>query len=213
MRLWAVALAPACVACVVVGSGCASGGGEVRVVDLESELTRTEARRIERSHERAMKAARARDAEEAERLYRESVESYPQFAAAWNNLGASLMAQERFMEAEEAFARAAELSPDDPRPVFNRGLLYLNRQYPRRAAGYFEEALERDPNYLRALRGSVRTDIVLREGTEQTLERIRTALLLEQDEAWRQYLQQQRLRLEARLDSEATGVDPLLGPG
>lgn len=43
-------------------------------------------------------------------------------AAHWNNEGRALLSLERFEEADEAFAMAERLDPEDPEPAFNRAL-------------------------------------------------------------------------------------------
>jgi tetratricopeptide (TPR) repeat protein len=161
-----------------------------------------EPERIARAYQLAKRAARADDAADAERLYREAVATYAEFAPAWNNLGVSLMLQERYLEAAEAFDRAAELAPADPRPPYNRGLLWFRRAYPREALPFFLVALERDPNYLPALRAAVQTEIRLRESSTATLDRIQRALLLETDPKWRSQFELQRIRVEAELDAK-----------
>jgi Ca-activated chloride channel homolog len=59
----------------------------------------------------AVKAYRASQWAEAERLAREVARAAPQFAAAWNAAGLAANEQKKFVEAHEAFQRAATADP------------------------------------------------------------------------------------------------------
>lgn len=143
--------------------------------------------------------------EEAIRHYREALEAYGEFPAAWNNLGVLLMEQERYLEAGECFSVSAELAPTDPRPAFNLGLTWDRAGYTEQALDYYLDAIRRDARYLPALRGAIRAERLLGVETEGTLDRVERALLMEQDERWREWLSFQRLRIEATLQERALG--------
>ncbi|MBL0922729.1 MAG: tetratricopeptide repeat protein [Phycisphaerales bacterium] len=157
-------------------------------------------------------AGDAQDAEargrtdEAIAKYRAALSSYREFPAAWNNLGVVLMDQGRFLEAGECFAAASDLAPFDPRPTYNLGLTWDRAGYMDEALRYYNRALERDARYLPALRGSIRTERLMGAGDAKTLERLKAALLLEQDPRWREWLELQRLRLEAEIRQTAVGA-------
>jgi len=198
------AIAIVLIACTI-GAGCSSQDKPRQSAapqQLPPRLAVPEPELIREAHASALEAYEAyeeQDPQEAERLYRLAAETYPEYPAVWNNLGVLYMSLDRYAEAQEVFARAAELAPDDPRPVYNRGLLYLNRRYPRQALPLFLEALERDANHLGALRGSIRAEVLLREVSEQTLDRIARAMMLEQDERWRLFYETERRKIEASL--------------
>ncbi len=137
--------------------------------------------------------------DEAIAKYRAALQRYREFPAAWNNLGVLLMEQGRYLEAGECFAAAADLAPLDPRPTYNLGLTWDRAGYLEEALRHYNRALDRDPRYLPALRGSVRTERYLARGDRQTIERIRAAQLLEQDPDWREWFDLQVLRLETEL--------------
>lgn len=137
--------------------------------------------------------------DEAIAKYRAALQRYREFPAAWNNLGVLLMEQGRYLEAGECFAAAADLAPLDPRPSYNLGLTWDRAGYLEEALRHYNKSLDRDPRYLPALRGSVRTERYLARGDRQTIERIRAALLLEQDPDWRDWFDLQVLRLETEL--------------
>jgi len=172
-----------------------------------TNLTAEERQRRERAIREADRAFRANNPEEAERLYMSAIEQYPDFGQAWNNLGVVLMSQERFLEAGEAFDRAGDLEPTDPRPPYNRGLLWFDRGYLRESMPFFNDSLERDPNYLPALRSAIRASVLLRETSDLTLDQIKRALLLESDQKWRDYFERQRLLISAHLAEVAKPVD------
>jgi tetratricopeptide (TPR) repeat protein len=159
---------------------------------------------ITNAHREAKRASRESDPGKAEMHYRRAVAYYNDYAPAWNNLGVTLMEQERFMEANEAFERAGDLAPSDPRPAYNQGLLFFRRSYPREALPHFLRALERDPHFLPALRAAVQAEVRIRETSQDTLDRIRRALLLETDPKWQQFFQLQRNRIQAELGSTIT---------
>lgn len=186
---------------IVLCAGCASDQKPGASADTDN-LPRIERERRDRALREADKAFRAEDPEKAEALYLSAITQYPDFGQAWNNLGVALMAQDRFLEAGEAFDRAADLQPTDPRPPYNRGLLWFERGYLRESMPYFLESIHRDPHYLPALRSAVRTAVRLRETSTQTLDHIRTALLIDTDEKWRLYFERQRLLIEATLATQ-----------
>ncbi len=138
--------------------------------------------------------------------YRAALQRYREFPAAWNNLGVLLMEEGRFLEAGECFAAAADLAPLDPRPAYNLGLTWDRAGYLEEALRHYNRALDRDPRYLPALRGSIRTQRYLAQGDLHTLERLRSALLLEQDPEWRKWFDLQVVRLNNELRQTGVGV-------
>jgi tetratricopeptide (TPR) repeat protein len=195
-----VRLTAAALAATIAAAGCDSGPS-FSPDDLGPNLSETEGRRIENALRDAKRGYKAKEPERAEQFYTSAVRQYAEFGAAWNNLGVALMEQERFVEASEAFDRAAELSPDDPRPPNNRGQRLHKRGYIREAQPHFEESLQRDPAYLNALRSIISSHVRLRETDRRTLELVGRALMLEVDPDWRDFFTRQRLRIEAELES------------
>lgn len=169
-------------------------------VGLPPGVAQDEARRVENSKklaEQAAAAAASSNPDKAIDLYMQAVREYREFPAAWTNLGLLMMEKEQYLQAAEAFNVAADLAPSDPRPLYNLGLLYDTRGYLRESRGYYERALERDDNFLPALRGAIRCDSLLNEGSVQTLRWLERALMLEQDEKWREWMRLQRARIES----------------
>lgn len=149
--------------------------------------------------ERARLAQEAKDPARAVALYQEAVQFYPEFAAAWNNLGRLLMDSQQYLDAAVAFSNAAENAPTDPRPLYNLGLTWDRAGYADDALRIYKQALARDPRYLPALRGAVRIESLLVRFEPETLERIRMALGQETDADWRLYFETQRAQVEQQL--------------
>lgn len=178
-------------------AGCAGGSAAA------PETTRIEvgdrAERLASARRLALEAQETEDPGQAIAKYRQALKAYPDLAAAWNNLGVRLLAEERYMEAAEAFASASDHSQAEPRPLYNLGLTWERAGYLSDALKHYKQALDRDPRYLPALRGALRSEILIGEASEQTLERLRLAIGLETDPRWRQWFQDQRSIVERRL--------------
>jgi tetratricopeptide (TPR) repeat protein len=176
--------------------GIRSSGGPVEIPDPSVQI-----RQAQDLARRAQEADKSGRKDEAVALYRQAVQSYRDFPAAWNNLAVLLMEQQKNMEAFEAFQVAAELAPTDPRPPANMGMLWQKLGYPGDAGKFYTTALERDPNYLPALRESVLLDTQLDKVTSETANRVRRALQIETDRAWREELMRRHTIIEERLAS------------
>lgn len=190
-----------------IGAGCDSSGKKSPGLVAPATMTQNAAG-ISSAFDLAVSAQKAEASgkrDEAIALYREALKQYREFPAAWNNLGVILMDSERYLEAAECFAVAADLAPRDPRPAYNTGLSWDRAGYLNEATEHYRESLARDSRYLPALRGSVRAERLQGKASSDTLERIRTALLLEPDEQWRQWLELQRVRVEAELSGKRSG--------
>lgn len=147
----------------------------------------------------AQSSARSGEHDDAIRLYNEALVHDDRLAFAWNNLGLSLMELNAYDRAVYAFTRAADLDPADPRPMSNAGIAYHQRGFDREALRHFEYALERDPNWLEALRGAGRAGQRLRLADNRALERTRHAILVEPDRQWRDFFERERIRIEEAL--------------
>lgn len=148
---------------------------------------------------RADAAAARGDSANAVQFYNQALAIDPNRYVAWNNLGVELMKQQNYLDAVRAFKVAADLSPRDPRPVSNIGLAYQEMGWAQDALENFELALERDPNFLDALRGAAVAEDTLGFASQESLQRVRQALMIEKDEQWREFFQRQRYRIENQL--------------
>jgi Tfp pilus assembly protein PilF len=138
--------------------------------------------------------------DEALSEYRKALELDDQLYAAWNNMGQLLMNEGNNSDAVAAFQIASSIEQTDPRPVYNIGLVYQKVGWAKDSYTYFQSSLERDPNYLPAIHGLIRSAEMLGLGDERILEHIRNAQLRETDQEWREYLSTQFYRVSALLD-------------
>ena len=145
---------------------------------------------------------------EAIELYRQSIAQSRSLPFVWNNLGVLYMDAQNYVPAAEAFRNAADLDPNDPRPLENLGTLYHRVGRDAEALRYFGEALARDPSWLPALRGTVRCALRLPTGTgvsdEELLSRVERALMIERDAEWRAVFERAQVRLQGKLAASAS---------
>jgi tetratricopeptide (TPR) repeat protein len=139
-------------------------------------------------------------ADEALIEYRKTLELDNQLYAAWNNMGQLLLEQGNYSDAVSAYRIASGLEPTDPRPEYNIGLAYQRVGWAQDSLTYFDNALERDPNYQPALRGMIRSAEMLGLADARIMSIIRNAQLRETEEQWRDYLSTQYYRVQAILD-------------
>lgn len=151
----------------------------------------------------AQDAARAGNTEQAVDLYRRSITAYPDLAASWNNLGTLLMDRQENMDAVAAFKRAGELSPQDPRPMANIGLVYSRLGWAERALEYYLKALDRNARFVPALRGAAGTTKVLALADDAALTRVRTAMMADSDPDWRRIYEMEQSRIDGQLRMKA----------
>lgn len=199
------ARAAAClIACALV-AGCESGG--LKPNPSLADAGANQAQRIREASELAIQAKAAADegeVEEAIDLNRRAIALDATLAGAWNNLGVLLMQQQNYRDAIEAFSRAADLLPADPRPYENIAHSYREAGYSSDAYLYFTKSLERDPNWLNSLRGVVACAQELNLSNPSLLANIRRGLLIESDPAWRMVFNRAKLRVEAELKHGST---------
>lgn len=158
--------------------------------------------RLGEAHRLALEAQRAERAgqpDKAIELYRRSLAESGDFFYVWNNLGVLLMNRQEYMEAVRMFQTAADVAPTDSRPYENIGLVYHTLGYDEKAMEYYDLALVRNPTSIDALRGSVRTAKRLGIADDKSLERVRTALMIERDPDWRRVFETEQVRLAGQL--------------
>lgn len=157
----------------------------------------------------AQTADREKRTDDAIALYQQSIQAYRQMPAAWHNLGVLYMSKGDNIQAAEAFKAAADLSPTDPRPLFNIGVIWERQGYLKDAAKYYNEALQREENFLPALEYSILLDHSLNTSNEVTEERLKRALLLEKNPEWRKWFEKEQIRLANRRPEAAPqGAQP-----
>ncbi len=191
--------------------GCASKG----TIDdnLFPEVNIAEAMELKIKGDKLLKDGKHLEAIEQ---YKAAIRKHSTFGEAWNNLGLALERDGNRYDAQQAYARAADLSPLDPTPMDNIGVLYMNANLPGDALGYFEKALERRPQYLPSIRGAVRAAQLTDRSEESDLVHIKMGLRLETDPKWRELLQRQLARVQADIEDRernSPGFGKLKKPG
>lgn len=212
IRLSAAALGLS--AMVMFGAGCKSTPRATTPAELGAETPEqiqaqlARATKLVRQAERTELAGQERIAIEQ---YRAAIAEYRELPVAWNNLGRLLMERGENLEAADAFKTASELSPTDPRPLHNLATLWESLGYYDDAARWYDEALKRDENYLPTLRRVVVVEEVRNKPTARTLERIRTALLLERDPFWIDRMRRASMRFDQMVKDAARDSGSMAG--
>lgn len=198
-----VAFLAACLGAILLAACAGSGGG-----DLETSLAEgvtddrpgiMEATRLDAQ---AQEAYRKDKLPEAERLWREAIAAASDYWSPRHNLGVFYTDQGNFIGAVNQLRRAAELAPGDYRPVYHLGVAYYNAGYAREALNAFQRAYEVQPRQALVLRGIFAAARVLNHADPETLEAMRSALLIEQDAEWRDRFQREIRRQERQLDEQ-----------
>lgn len=205
--------------CVLGGLALVLGGCKSTPhVSTPAELGADTPEQIQQQLERATKLVRqaqrtelAGQEKKAIEQYRGAIAEYRELPVAWNNLGRLLMHDGQNLAAADAFKTASELSPTDPRPLHNLGTLWESLGYNDDAARWYDEALKRDENYLPALRRLVVVEEIRNKPTVRTLERIRTALLVERDPFWIDRMRRASMRFDQMVKDSALESGSMAG--
>ena len=130
---WAIALLLA-----IVASGCVSPGDKAsRTLALN---TASVVELAKQANERGLASALAGAYDDAEKAFREAVQTDPRYAAAHNNLGLVLLSKRKFYEAAVEFRAASRLRPDAIEPVMNLAKLFEQIGWRLEAAEAYEHA-------------------------------------------------------------------------
>lgn len=95
--------------------------------------------------QQAMQATNAGQWSEAEALWTQAIDLYPQNPAAWSNRGNSRVGQFKLQEAIADFDQAIALAPDLADPYVNRGTAWEGLQEWDKAIADYNQALAIDP--------------------------------------------------------------------
>ncbi len=187
--------------------GCSSSSPRTegsRVSEINPAIAYSQRRRAQalEQYRRASTLHAQGETDEALSAYRKALELDDKLYGAWNNMGQLLMDQGNFADAVSAFKIASGIEPTDPRPEYNIGLVYQKVGWAQDSFEHFQSALDRDPNYIPALRGIIRSAEMLGKGDPQILGYIRNAQLRETDEQWNDYLSTQYYRVEAYITNQ-----------
>lgn len=155
--------------------------------------------RIKKAYELADAAQNAKTAgnpAKAIDLYRQSIQVYREFPAAWLNLGVLHMEAKNNLEAVDAFNVASELDPDDPRPFYNIAIIWDEKHYYKEAIKHYNLALEKNPNLIEALRRSIYLEMQTNSFTPASKDRVMRALMIEKDPLYINVLSQAKIRID-----------------
>lgn len=212
IRLGAVGLG--LTAMVLYAGGCKSTPRATTPAELGAETPEQIQAQLARATKLVRQAERtelAGQQTKAIEQYRAAIAEYRELPVAWNNVGRLLMERGENLQAADAFKTASELSPTDPRPLHNLGTLWESLGYYDDAARWYDEALKRDENYLPALRRVVVVEEVRNKPTARTLERIRTALLVERDPFWIDRMRRASMRFDQMVKDAARDSGSMAG--
>ncbi|MCC6677960.1 MAG: tetratricopeptide repeat protein [Phycisphaerales bacterium] len=204
-------LAAALLAAALAAPGCQPGG----LKGDDSDPAIAEEQRLREAGDLAFRAKTAADKgknDQAIDLNRRAIALNPNHVGAWNNLGALLMARQNYRDAMQAFERAADLLPKDPRPYENLALCWYEMGYDDNALSYYRKSLERDPNWLPSLRGNVACLQRLNKADDPAIDQIKRGLMIEYDPTWRSVFERARLRIDAARNANAPGSSPTSSP-
>ncbi len=95
--------------------------------------------------EKAASAAKAKNADEAIKLFNEIVASDPKDFVAWTELGSTYFGKSELGKAEEAYKTSLELKPDFMPTLMNLGKLHISKKNHAEAIPFLEKAVAANP--------------------------------------------------------------------
>jgi tetratricopeptide (TPR) repeat protein len=191
-------VALAAVLAVMMCGGCRRGSGTVVIQD-PGPGQRNEALRLV---EEAIKAEKKGEDAKAIRLYEQSISHSEEFGIAWHNLGMLYFKRGEVgdrMKAVEFLHHAISLQPEQPWSYYCVGMIYADNVQYDKAMEYFKKALEKDKHDLHALRGVAKAGKKLFVADRESLDFMKTALLIESDPTWRRIFEEEMMRIQGAL--------------
>jgi tetratricopeptide (TPR) repeat protein len=185
---------------LAAAAGCKRSSGTVIIKD-PGPSQRQEALRL---IDLAIKAEKAGDSPKAIRLYQESLAQSQDLAIAWHNLAMLFVKRGDVgdqMKAVELLKNAVALEPEQARSYYCIGYIYDNNGQPEKAMEYFRQALEKDRLHLPSLRGVAKVGKALFIADRESLDWMKTALLLEKDPAWRRVFEDEKFRIDSAIQN------------
>lgn len=198
---WAAMAAAVAAGCVL--ASCANKSSDSFEMP-DSARSEAPVEQIRKAHELASRAeaeGKAKRYDRAIDLYQQAIANYRNFPSAWLNLGVMHMRLGNGLAAVEAFKVASDLDPGDPRAMYNIGAIYEEKFYYKEAISWYNQALDRDPNLLPALRRSIYLEMQTNSFTPASKDRVMRAIMVETDPQYKVIFAQAKLRL----DNESMG--------
>jgi tetratricopeptide (TPR) repeat protein len=175
--------------------GCGSSAKTVVIHD-PSAVNLAEARSLAAEAQREQQAGHT---DRAIELYKKSLDASKELGFVWNNLGLLYMQKDDYIDAVDMFQSAADLMPQSPKPYYNIGLAYSRRGYDTRALEFFSKALDCNPRDVDSLRGAVMSAKRLDLSDDNSLMRVRRALMVETDPRWKRMQESEQIRIETAM--------------
>jgi Flp pilus assembly protein TadD len=175
-----------------IGSGCQSARGPYSPM--------TEATRDTDKAQRLTQEATAlmdRNPGKAEKLLREALTADLYHGPAHNNLGVIYLGRGELFSAAGEFEWARKLLPGLPDPRINLAMVFEKAGRTDDALGAYASALEVYPQHLQATQGLVRLQIRTGRTDDRTLAMLDDVALRGEDERWRGWAREQRIRLQS----------------
>lgn len=143
---------------------------------------------------------------QAEELFREALTHDLYFASAHNNLGLTLLEQDRHYEAAWEFDFAAKIAPGAPEPRANLGRLYEELGRLGAAIDQYEAALKMNPRVLDTMRSLARAYVRAGRNDERLTDLLEELLSIPSDYQWDAWVRGQLIRV-GRVED---GASPIL---
>jgi tetratricopeptide (TPR) repeat protein len=196
MSLWRVARRTCPILLITLCCSCGPQRGQARRAVSNELSAREQARRESNELYRRAVAERGAGHDDAARaLLGRAVRLDDGNVHAWMALGAVEFDSERYLEAAEAFHRAAKLAPSRYEPHFNFGTVLEAVGRYDDAIHAYETASELAPDEVEVIENLARTLVRARRDPERTRMLIDRALELEYRPEWVQWLRMQAVRL------------------
>ena len=132
----------------------------------------------------------------AEQLLRKALSHDLYHGPAHNNLGVLYLKQGKLYEAAGEFEWARKLMPGHPDPRVNLALTLERAGRVDEAAETYATALEVYPKHVPTLQALTRLQVRYDRVDDKTKERLRIIALRGQNQSWRDWAQQQLIRIE-----------------
>ena len=92
----------------------------------------------------------SRKLDESVAAYRKAIDLRPDYAEAYNTLGAALRGQKKLNEAAAAFRKAIDANPDYAEAYYNLGIVLRDQKKPEEAVAAYRKAIYLKPDYAEA---------------------------------------------------------------
>lgn len=136
------------------------------------------------------------DPKQAEELLREALTADLFCGAAHNNLGVLYLKQGKLYEAANELEWARKLLPGDPEPRLNLALTLERAGHTDEALATYKTALEVAPEHIATIQALAALQVRHELTDDQLIGRLKRIALQGEDELWRRWAREQRIRLE-----------------